>query len=692
MHVYKQEILYTYNQLIIDDPSVRGSLANMLQLPYFNNRMIKTQQFLDNLSLKDAMAIESFLTQLPEDLASFPKKNCKYRILPRLIDAIKFTSGGSKAIIPIFLIGEMMSPEECKESFVPKIIDLFESNDRTVRANLLKNIKLIMPYLTTDDIEKRIYPNVANGFRDSSPIIREMTVKSMIEIVPKLTENTVSENVIQYLWALQGDKEPAIRTNTIIALGKLSRNFSEKTKKRILIPAFSRSLKDPFVHSRIACLKALLSTKDLYTPAELSIKVLPVVAPLTVDPQKDVRDLSFQCIQAFLDIVKSCSESPNFHEKAGFDVPPATDNNSKAQNNSTGISSNGSSEEGNSYIGWAVSSVSTIKNKISGERGHIGADIKKSPANVSSTKTPTTASKTASSNTLTITSPDTLANESNRTPVSSSPVTKTEPAFTQPVKKSIGLKLTHDAPQNDMFADMMIKQEKKTKTENTVDDMFANMSLTNNTSSRIEKTKTSNNMQSKANIGNNAFHPRAAKSTATSAAKNEVLEFTTPSTVFPKASSNNQMNTDNDLIFSDWDDMAPSSTLSNEVSANDFFNNVMNDDDIFGIGAPKASNVKGQAPQAMQSQPLIPASSNMQQFPQQPLIPTKSTPQQFPMQQQTSQKVNNFNPRGEALKIEKPKSGKPARVKVNNPKKPDNRMAQKRQTNIDEWEDWNWDE
>jgi hypothetical protein len=152
------------------------------------------------------------------------------------------------------------------------------------------------------------------------------------------------------------------------------------------------------------------------------------------------------------------------------------------------------------------------------------------------------------------------------------------------------------------------------------------------------------------------------------------------------------MNTDNDLIFSDWDDMAPSSTLSNEVSANDFFNNVMNDDGIFGIGAPKASSVKAQASQAMQSQPLIPASSNMQQFSQQPLIPTKSTPQQFPMQQQTSQKVNNFNPRGEALKIEKPKSGKPARAKVNNPKKPDNRMAQKRQTNLDEWEDWNWDE
>lgn len=299
-----KSIAHHYNQLLIDDPAVRMALSDFLQSSYFNNSMIKTQQFLDTLNLKDPVAVDSFLTQLPESLNTFPRKCCKYRVLPQLVNTIKFGSGGSKAIIPIFMIGEMMSTEEFKDSFIPKIIELFESTDRTVRVNLLKNLKMIMPHLSVEVIEQKIYPNVEYGFKDSSPVIREATVKSMIDLVPKLTEHTVSENVVKHLWSLQGDKEPAIRTNTVIALGKLSKNFNQKTQKQVLIAAFARSLKDPFVPSRMASLRALMSTKDLYSPADLAQKALPAVVALTVDVDKGVRDLAFQCVNNFLELVR----------------------------------------------------------------------------------------------------------------------------------------------------------------------------------------------------------------------------------------------------------------------------------------------------------------------------------------------------------------------------------------------------
>lgn len=76
------------------------------------------------------------------------------------------------------------------------------------------------------------------------------------------------------------DPEPGIRTNTTICLGKIAKHLSEnvsncfffftsillkkiiflsqcKTRKKVLISAFTRSLRDTFHHARVAALMAL---------------------------------------------------------------------------------------------------------------------------------------------------------------------------------------------------------------------------------------------------------------------------------------------------------------------------------------------------------------------------------------------------------------------------------------------------
>lgn len=342
-----------YDQLTDKNPKNRMELARALENPYFSNNTIETQLFLENLTLKDPVTLETFLNRLPEIIPNLAKNNLKNKVLPSLIQLIKFGTSGQKAIVPVMKIGTVLGEDDYKQSFLPKVLDLFEIADRTIRVNLLRNIDHMVMYLTQEQAEN-IYVHVSKGFRDSAPIMREMTVKSMIPLVPKLKEDTIDNSVVRFLWALQGDRENAIRTNTVIAFGKLAPYLSDATRKKVLLAAFVRSLKDPFIHSRLSALKALLTTKSYYSLHEVAVKGLPFVVSLTVDPEKQVRDFAFQVLNELLRSISDASEQPNFNEIIGVEkahAQPNTDTSQGETNNSD-------------YFSWAVKS---IKTKVMGD-------------------------------------------------------------------------------------------------------------------------------------------------------------------------------------------------------------------------------------------------------------------------------------------------------------------------------------
>jgi len=82
------------------------------------------------------------------------------------------------------------------------------------------------------------------------------------------------------------DTEPSIRTNTCILLGKLGPTLGHNTKKKVLVPAFSRSLKDSFVHARVAGLSAFMATVDCYDAIDLASKVIPSISFTLLDSEK----------------------------------------------------------------------------------------------------------------------------------------------------------------------------------------------------------------------------------------------------------------------------------------------------------------------------------------------------------------------------------------------------------------------
>lgn len=58
------------------------------------------------------------------------------------------------------------------------------------------------------------------------------------------------------------------------------------TKNKVLVPAFTRALKDPFVHARVAGLMAFMATMECFEPEEIAKKVIPNMTFALVDKDK----------------------------------------------------------------------------------------------------------------------------------------------------------------------------------------------------------------------------------------------------------------------------------------------------------------------------------------------------------------------------------------------------------------------
>jgi SCY1-like protein 1 len=56
----------------------------------------------------------------------------------------------------------------------------------------------------------------------------------------------------------------------------------------VLTAAFSRALKDPFVHARSAALQALAATADVFSDEDCATKILPGLCPSLIDKEKYV--------------------------------------------------------------------------------------------------------------------------------------------------------------------------------------------------------------------------------------------------------------------------------------------------------------------------------------------------------------------------------------------------------------------
>ncbi|KAI8059837.1 hypothetical protein BDF21DRAFT_370083 [Thamnidium elegans] len=363
---------------------------------FFSNDFIKVNLFLENISIKEQSEKEGFFRKLDSSIETFPSEFSKHKILPELIKAFEFGSGGAKALSAIVKVGDHLSTEEYQAVIIEPIIRMFSSPDRAIRVSLLENMPKFIDHMTNKMVTTQVFPNIATGFTDTIPIIREQTIKSILLLVPKLNERIVNYDLLKYLAKLQMDPEPGIRTNTTICLGKIAKYLSDSTRRKVLVPAFTRSLRDGFFHARIAALMALNATSEYYDAQECATRIIPAVSLVLVDKEKPVRDQAFKVINFLINKVQDFAEKmPVTAIIEQSDTPVPED-----------IAAQGASMSGvfggatKGLAGWAVSS---IQSRFASPNGEIENPIgSPSPASIESHKAakPTQQSSLAMSNQL----------------------------------------------------------------------------------------------------------------------------------------------------------------------------------------------------------------------------------------------------------------------------------------------------
>ncbi|BEI81446.1 hypothetical protein CcaverHIS002_0206060 [Cutaneotrichosporon cavernicola] len=268
-----------------------------------DNPLISLVEGLDGFELRSDGEKAKLLRTIKDaaEGGSLPEPFLVHRVLPSLLHSLSLPNAPSAQMLPLVLaLGKQVPLSTYAKVVLDPVIKLYASPDRGTRMALLDGLDEYADRLDKHMVTERIWPHLTTGFADTVPVIREATIKAVYPLAGKLSDRILNNDLLRLLAKMQQDQEASIRTNTCILLGRLAPMLGPNTKRKVLVPAFARSLKDSFVHARVAALMALMATVECYDRDDLAGRVIPNMAHALVDKEKIVRDQAFKAMAMFV--------------------------------------------------------------------------------------------------------------------------------------------------------------------------------------------------------------------------------------------------------------------------------------------------------------------------------------------------------------------------------------------------------
>ncbi|THD00061.1 hypothetical protein EYZ11_000513 [Aspergillus tanneri] len=352
----------SYKRLCTANPKLRLSPAHFVEQGkkhggFFQTPLIRLTDGIESLGLKSDTERDEFINELDEVAEDFPEDFFKMKVLPELLKSVEFGGGGPKVLSALLKIGGKLSPDEYNAKLTPVVVRLFGNPDRALRVCLLDNLPLMIDNLPQKVVNDKIFPQMTSGFTDVAPVVREQTVKAVLVLIVKLSDRTINGELLKFLARTANDEQPGIRTNTTICLGKIAKNLGQGSRSKVLIAAFTRALRDPFVHARNAGLLALGATMEFFSDEDCAGKVLPAICPSLLDKEKLIRDQANKTLDLYLQRVRKFSST-----MADTMLPPSS------SPDTTKDAARMETPNDKSWAGWAISS---FTNKITAANGEI---------------------------------------------------------------------------------------------------------------------------------------------------------------------------------------------------------------------------------------------------------------------------------------------------------------------------------
>ncbi|GKY95884.1 hypothetical protein MPSEU_000549000 [Mayamaea pseudoterrestris] len=302
---------------------MRPRLQPLLNCPIFETPYQKLQLQLETLAVQPVEEkIAFWQTLLPQLQAKLiPDPVVMHKLLPMMkasimtvctSDVLKQQEVYRKEVLvilsPLYYVGQTYLVGNSFSNELGAITGLlFQIHDRGIRGNMLQKAELLAENLDSNTLNQAVFEPMCSGFSDVSAALRELTLKATLVLLPKLTHPNL-EKLSRYLVRLQTDNEAAIRTNTIIYFGKLAPFLTDIGRNKLLLPAFVRSMKDPFAPCRLEALRFANKVKQYFDPPSIAGKVLPALTPYLLDASIDVRRECFQVVDDLLFIIRQEGE------------------------------------------------------------------------------------------------------------------------------------------------------------------------------------------------------------------------------------------------------------------------------------------------------------------------------------------------------------------------------------------------
>ncbi|CAE6535679.1 unnamed protein product [Rhizoctonia solani] len=359
-----------YKKLLNPTPAARLTPSAFLNLGaapgsfFSENPLFRICEALEGFALSNEAEKSSLLRTIKDSTASFPPEFTQHKILPTLLTSLGHGGTTASAILPVVLaLGKDLPPTEYTATIVGPVVNLFATPDRGTRMALLDGLPEFADKLDKNTVVNKVWPHLQTGFGDTVAVIREATVRSIILISSKLSDRILNNDLLRHLAKAQLDTEPSIRTNTCILIGRLAPSLGPNTKSKVLVPAFSRAIKDGFVHARVAGLMAMMASIDCFEAEDIATKVLPAMTGTLVDREKLVRDQAFRAMDLFVKRVEAhAAQMPETAPEdpqsiiGGFPLGGASGTTSAAGGSSATLVTSAAGAAG-ALAGWAISSL-----------------------------------------------------------------------------------------------------------------------------------------------------------------------------------------------------------------------------------------------------------------------------------------------------------------------------------------------
>lgn len=359
-------------RMLVVDIKKRPTAGQLAQCPIFNSEQVKLYISLGDLAIKPPSDSLEILGNLTSRVPEIPRTVCIHKILPSVGRALQMAlndfstrnareSCRQSVQLSLTLLAQLATQNKLDETnytnkCLPIIIQLWSLNDRAIRTTLLKTLKSLIVLTPASFVNKSIFDPMLAGFADSNAKMREDTLKNLVHIVDKLDEKNLQDKLTRCISNLQNDAESSIRTNATIFLGRTASRLKEGVRARVICPAFAKAMRDPFVHCRLAGLKAAVACIELLDIPQLSGKIMPQACTLLIDRSGEIREMALSLIESGSTLLRQHHDKTLKADKLAAAASAAA--------GEKGGSEQSAQSGGNSWTSWVSEGLSKTIEKV----------------------------------------------------------------------------------------------------------------------------------------------------------------------------------------------------------------------------------------------------------------------------------------------------------------------------------------